>query len=676
MIEVLASIARWSQLAANLILLGSCVFLVIASRDKRSLVAPWVAKFERVFPWLAFIIIAGLFVILAATAGQATGDNNSFWLPTVWLDIAQNTRMGHIWVGRATLAVLLLGVVLYLRNTTRLRWHYVLCGVTACLPLIAGSLASHTAAEELSFIAVTPYALHIIFAGVWLGALPAFISLMYVYVNQNKNEKINSHDVDTLRRFSSMAMPVMVLIIASGILVADRVFDGDYAALVATPYGWLLNAKILLLIVILIIASRVRWHWLPSFSTSRGATEVSSVASRMYKWIRIEFVFALLLLLVATMLAHNAIPAKHALIEEWPYSFRFSIIATWGEVGVAVQVWIGVAIATLAVCMIQVGRSLNWGLRRLIIVPLVLFISGLAVALPPLSMEAYPETYQRNPVPFDAISIAYGAELYAENCVECHGHQGQGNGIKARTMSTKMPDMLTEPHTIEHTPGDFYHWITFGMIDTDMPGYEDKLTVEERWDLVNYIHALSRGYQARLLNPEIIPNRPSVQPPGFSYSAHDGTGGILQDFREDKPVMLVVFSWPQSKVRIEQLKQAYAQLGKQDLVILAVPTKELNADELAQVTADLPFPVVTQSATEIATSYGLSRRTLRQPDLLGRGSNPDHIEFLIDRYGYLRARWLPTEEESGWEDINLLAKQISSLNQEKRILPPPVDYVR
>ncbi len=672
--EVIVVIARWSQLAANLILLGSCVFLAIAGTNKRSLIAPWTEKFERSFPWLVSIIFVGLFVILAATAAQATGDTNNFWHPAAWLEIIQNTRIGNIWAGHIVLVTFLFCVVLYLRNTPRARWQYVLCGAAACLPLIAGSLVSHTAAEELSIIAIAPYALHIIFAGVWLGALPAFISLMYVYVKQNK--KINSHDVDTLNRFSSTAMLVMALIVVSGILVADRIFGGEYAALVATPYGWLLIAKILLLAVILVIAGRVRWHWLPSFSMSKNVPETHSSASGMYKWVRIEFVIAMLLLLLAIVLANNTVPAKHAMIEEWPFSFRFSIIGTWGTAGVAIQVWIGVAIAVLGICMIQVGRSLNWGLKRLFIVPLVLFISGLAVALPPLSMEAYPETYQRNPVPFDAISIAYGAELYAENCVECHGHQGQGNGIKARTMSTTMPDMLTEPHTIEHTPGDFYHWITFGMEDTDMPGYEDKLSDEERWDLVNYIHALSRGYQARLLSPEIIPNRPNVQPPGFSYSAHDGTRGILQDFREDKHVMLVVFSWPQSKDRIEQLKQAYAQLSAQEIVILAVPTKDLNAEELAQVTADLPFPVVTQSASEIATSYALSRRTLRQPDLLGRGSNPDHIEFLIDRYGYLRARWLPIAEESGWADINLLTEQISLLSQEKRILPPPIDYVR
>ncbi len=675
MIEVIATFARWSQLAANLILLGSCVFLVIASTDKRVLASPWVARLEKTFPWLAFVILLGLLVILASTAGQATGDINNLWNPEIWLGVIQDTRMGQIWVWRAAFALLLFCVVLYIRKTAKARWQYIFCAGIACLPLIAGSLVSHTAAEDLSVVAVLPYALHIIFAGIWLGALPAFIRLLYVYVKQDKNQKVHDDDIKTLKNFSSMALPVMILIIISGVLVADRIFDGDYAALVATPYGWLLNAKVFMLVMILIIASRIRSHWLPAFSASKTVTEVKASASGMQKWLRIEFILAMFLLLLATVLSNNVTPAKHAFIAEWPYAFRFSIIATWGTPGVAIQVWSGVAIAAFALCLIQVGRLKNWGIKRLISIPLVIFISGLAVALPPLTMEAYPETYQRSPVPFDAISIAYGSELYAEHCVECHGHQGQGNGIKARTMSTVMPDMLTEPHTIEHTPGDFYHWITFGMKDTDMPGYQDKLSDEDRWDVVNYVHALSRGYQARILSPEIIPNRPNVQPPSFSYSAHDGTGGILHDFREDKVVLLVLFSWPESQQRIEQLKNTYTRLKQQNMTILAVPTTELNAEELALVTAELPFPVVTQSAAEIVTSYALSRRTMTHPDLLGRGSNPDHMEFLIDRYGYLRARWVPSTGVSGWSDIDLLSKQISSLNEEKKILSTPSDYI-
>lgn len=674
MIEIIAAIARWFQLVANLVLLGSCVFLAITSTGKRVYIAAWIERLERFFPWLAISIPLGLFIILTTTIIQITGNISNLWQQEVWLGILRDTRVGQIWMWRVALAMLLLLVVIYLRKTPKARWRYILCAVSATLPLIASSLASHTAAEELSVTAIMPYALHLIFAGVWFGALPAFLLLMYENHKYDKNKQGNGLEFETLKRFSSIALPVMLLIILTGIIVGNRIFDDYYAALVATPYGWMLCAKIFLLGIILLIAVRVR-SYLPLLINSQQVADGNLNRLSMRKWVRIEFVLALILVMLATLIT-NTTPVKYALIENWPFPFRFSITATWNQPNVATQVWIGLAILVLAVGALKLGRSLNWGLKRLISIPVILFVSGLAVALPPLAIQAYPETYRRPLVPFDAVSVANGATLYAEHCVECHGPQGKGNGIKSRTLSTKLPDLLTEPHTTEHTPGDFYNWLTYGMVDTDMPGYAEKFSDEERWDLVNFVHALSRGYQARILSPEIIPNKAYVKPPIFSYAGHDGSSGALQDFREHKTVLLVIFSWPQSKDRIEQLKAAYGRFNEQNTAVLAVPTKDLDPDELAQITQELPFPVITQSATEIANSYSLSRRTLSHPDIIGRGTIPDHMEFLIDRYGYLRARWIPSIDLLGWSDIDQLNQQISLLNRENTKMPFPEEYVR
>ncbi|HBV20723.1 MAG TPA: CopD family protein [Nitrosomonas sp.] len=676
MLEVIAAAARWFQLAANLILLGSCVFLVIVGADKRPYTAQWVERLERLFPKLAISIVIGLVIILAATIGQVTGEIGNILQLNIWFDFISNTRTGQIWAGHVISAILLTLAVIYLLKNIRTRGRYVVCALMAIFPLIADAMVSHVAAEGLSIASFVPYALHIILAGVWLGGLPALLLLKYEYVKQVKSKKTSLQDIRILKRFSAMALPVMLFIVITGIVVGDHIFDGDYAALVATPYGWLLNVKILLLCIILIIASSVRSYWLPLFSNSQNSQETQKSAAGMRKWVRVEFLLAILLVLVATILANNTTPAKHVIIEEWPFSFRFSIIATWGTENVAIQVWSGIAIVVLALCVLYFGRVANWGMKRLVAIPVALIISGMAVALPPLVIEAYPETYQKPPVPFDAISISYGAELYSEYCIDCHGHQGKGNGIKARTLSTVVPDMLTEPHTVEHTPGDFYHWITFGMKNTDMPGYADKLSEEERWDLVNYVYALSRGYQTRILSPEIIPNRTNVQPPVFSYAAHDGTRGVLQDFRGKKSVLLVIFTWPQSADRIEQLKQNFEKLNALDIAVLAVPAKKLAPEELVEITQGLLFPVVTQGGEEIAQSYALSRRTLSHPDLLGRGSVPNHMEFLIDRNGYLRARWIPSTEEPGWDDIELLVEQAELLNKENLSVSAAHEYIR
>jgi putative copper resistance protein D len=74
-------------------------------------------------------------------------------------------------------------------------------------------------------------------------------------------------------------------------------------------------------------------------------------------------------------------------------------------------------------------------------------------------------------------------------------------------------------------------------------------------------------------------------------------------------------------------------------------------------------------------SYALFRRTLSKPDLLGEGTLPRHMEFLVDRFGFLRARWIPDADTDGWNQPDMLLQQVAQLNREKEILPPPGDHV-
>jgi putative copper resistance protein D len=237
--------------------------------------------------------------------------------------------------------------------------------------------------------------------------------------------------------------------------------------------------------------------------------------------------------------------------------------------------------------------------------------------------------------------------------------------------------MLTEPHTAKHTAGDFFHWLTFGIPDTGMPVFADKLTEEDRWDVVNYLHAMSRGYQARLMSPMVKPEQPqpNMGPPNFSYAASDGSSGTLKDFRGEKNVLLVLFSWPQSQERMKELRALYPKLIQANTVLLAVPENDPSPQEVASIAAQVPFPVVTQGAPEIVRSYALFRRTLSKPDLLGEGTLPRHMEFLVDRFGFLRARWIPDADSEGWNQDDRLMQQVAQLNREKEILPPPGDHV-
>ncbi|UJP06400.1 MAG: CopD family protein [Nitrosomonas sp.] len=679
MVEVIATIARWLQLAANFVVLGSCLFIAIAHSNKFVHLVysgSWIQRLERLFLWLAFSIPVCLLVGLITIVAQMTGSMSNLWQQSVWFNILRDTHVGQVWLWRVAASLLLIFFVLYLINAAeKTRWRYVLCAFFATVPLLVGSLTSHIAADELSLSSYVPYALHLIFAGAWFGALPALLLLIYDDKHTLNLPESKSFVIETIKRFSAVALPIMCLIIVTGIWIANHLLEGFYAALVATSYGLLLSGKVALLGVILIIAASIRSYWLPLLANNGAIPEMRRGLQGMRNWVGVEFLFAFILLLIATLIA-NAEPVKNASIDDWFFPFRFSITATWNKPNVALQVWSGFVVLILAASVAVIGFARQWSLKRLIGIPVLFVIASFVIILPPLAIEAYSETYRKPTVSFDAASIANGSALYAQHCLECHGVQGMGNGIKSRTLSTKLPDLLMELHTVDHTPGDFYNWITYGMKGTDMPGFVEKLTDDDRWDLVNYLHALSRGYQARILSPNVVPDKAFARPPVFSFTGQDGYQGNLQEYRSKGNVLLILFTWPQSNERLAQLSQAYGQLKNKNTEVIAVPITELGTGELTEIRESLPFHLILHGGDEIVSSYMLWRRTLGYPDIIGKGVNLEHIEFMLDKNGYMRARWIPAWDQFGWSDIGVLEKQIDALNREQIISVFSDEYVR
>lgn len=107
-----------------------------------------------------------------------------------------------------------------------------------------------------------------------------------------------------------------------------------------------------------------------------------------------------------------------------------------------------------------------------------------------------------NPVPADEISIARGAQLFATNCVMCHGETGQGTGTIAAFLVKKKPADLTSGLVQSKSDGTLFLSISNGIFNPNntlfpdvefsgqMPPMNENLTVRERWDVVNYIRTI------------------------------------------------------------------------------------------------------------------------------------------------------------------------------------------
>src|SRR5207253_11053132 len=96
-----------------------------------------------------------------------------------------------------------------------------------------------------------------------------------------------------------------------------------------------------------------------------------------------------------------------------------------------------------------------------------------------------------DPFPLRPPSLARGAAVYREQCVQCHGERGRGDGPKAQHLEGPPPADLTDRRALSGVSGvDVYRKITIGVAGTAMAQFEETLSPEDRWAVAVYIGTL------------------------------------------------------------------------------------------------------------------------------------------------------------------------------------------
>jgi mono/diheme cytochrome c family protein len=96
----------------------------------------------------------------------------------------------------------------------------------------------------------------------------------------------------------------------------------------------------------------------------------------------------------------------------------------------------------------------------------------------------------QNPVPANKETLVAAMRIYVQRCRDCHGDSGDGKGPKAEKLSITPADFTDAKVMSRVTDGELYWKITRGR--RPMPGFKDKLTDKERWELVDYIRAFAQ----------------------------------------------------------------------------------------------------------------------------------------------------------------------------------------
>ena len=150
-----------------------------------------------------------------------------------------------------------------------------------------------------------------------------------------------------------------------------------------------------------------------------------------------------------------------------------------------------------------------------------------------------------NPYPITSKGLEQAKPLYDIYCGICHGEKGDGAGYLVREDGGVYPaapaNFLTDEF-IAASNGRYYHAIMYGK--NVMGGYADKLSYEERWQVIHYIRSLQAKEKKLVydetentLNEIDMPGNPKA--PIASYETEvaeenaDEDGKSSQDESED-----------------------------------------------------------------------------------------------------------------------------------------------
>lgn len=132
--------------------------------------------------------------------------------------------------------------------------------------------------------------------------------------------------------------------------------------------------------------------------------------------------------------------------------------------------------------------------RKILFVALLALIC-LVIAYAALQKDrpwVVPEEYKKlkNPLPRSESTLKAAKRIYMDECTQCHGERGRGDGPEAMMHSPTPADLTEAGHMNGITDGEIFYQISKGK--KPMPSFEKRLTEEQRWGLVLFVRSFAR----------------------------------------------------------------------------------------------------------------------------------------------------------------------------------------
>ena len=630
-----AAIARFGEYATLLFTAGALSFWIAVAPASLRRKSPWLfeptlARTRTLSRWAAAVALLASLLRLFAEAQTIGG---STWPePSLLLQLVTETGFG---TGLLLRVALVSALLLVLR----------LPATRASAPISAGlalgavaslALAGHAAAADRTTAAGD--VLHLLLSALWLGGLLPLALVLRGLAQDAAAAADQGRAV--CRRFSALGILCVGGLALTGVLNAWSLV-GSIPGLLGTSYGRLLLLKIGLFLLMVALAVTNQQRLVPALGETRAARHLARNAA-------LEAFLGLLILADVAVLGIS-VPAAH---DEplWPFA------VTWSRAAAGASLWREVlALSALALGtagLVAIGRGLIGGHNRLRWAGTGMLVAALIGGGFACSAAAVPTVYVPSPLPYSVETLAVGQQVYFDACASCHGAHGYGDGPAAAGLA-KPPADLARQHAAHHSDGTLWWWVTHGRGEGAMPAFADVLDDQQRWAAVGFLRLQSDAEAARALGPAPDPAL-RIAAPEFAMERGGGAQETLASLRGRKAVLLVLYTLPDSTERLDALVSAASALDVAGIDVAAVQLADSGRNG----------PIFAPADPDLASIYSLFARPQTDAE-----PAPRHLEFLIDRWGFLRARWIGTGAAPGE-----LTAMLHTLATEPE--PPPAGSMR
>ncbi len=245
--------------------------------------------------------LAVMLVSVAAMMGQPIQDLK---LAAVQAMVMM-TDTGTAFLARMVLLTLGLASVMFIRPITP---RHILAAWCYGLALLTLAWSGHAAASDGAFGLVHRLndGMHLLAAGLWIGAIGWFTIL--VLAAHKNPDRVKPADLrNAMERFALLGITLVVVVAVTGVLNAQFVFGLENSMdVLGKTYGWLLAAKVLAVVLMVICAARnarlVRRNFIVQ-SSRRADTDVTFVALRSSLAVELVLAIFVVMLVAFTGLA-------------------------------------------------------------------------------------------------------------------------------------------------------------------------------------------------------------------------------------------------------------------------------------------------------------------------------------------------------------------------------------